>query len=61
MVEDCTEKVNPSFIITAQENSIQYHWVAKQKDSSTSLAENRTPVSSVTYWDTEHYITKGSI
>ncbi len=60
MVEDCTEKVNPSFSTTAQENSIQYHWVAKEKDSSTSLAWIRAPVSSVTDWDTDHYTTRDS-
>ena len=60
MVEDCTETVNPRFIPTAQENSIQYHWVAKQKDSSTSLAGNRTPGSSVTDWNTDHFTTRDS-
>ena len=60
MVEDCTQKVNPRFITTAQENSIQYHWVANQKDISISLAGNRTPDSSVTDWDTDHYTTEDS-
>ena len=60
MVEDCTEKVNPSFTTTAQENCIQYHWVANQNDGSTPLVGNRTPVSRVTDWDTDHYTTKDS-
>ena len=60
MVEDCTETVNPIYITTAQENSIQGLWVANQKDSSISLAGNRTPVSSVTDWDTDHFTTRDS-
>ncbi len=61
MLEDRTEKVNPIFFHTGDVKPIQYHRVANQKDSSTSLAENRTPVSSVTDWYTDHYATRGSI